>query len=280
MILLADSGSTKTEWWLINGNQVLQKLRTVGFNPYYVTTPQVENELQKQFSGHFEPQTVKKVYFYGAGCSSASKQAVINNALRSLFPGAQTEVEHDLLASARALFGDEPGIACILGTGSNACLYDGNDIAESLFSLGYMFGDEGSGAHLGKTYIAAHLKRRVPQEIYNSFLELLGHTDEEILTNIYQKPNPNRFLASFTVFLKSQLNHPYIFNLVEQCFDDFFKEQVSKFTNYQQMTFGCIGSVGVHFRQVLEISAAKHNIKPEIFLVSPMEGLMNYHLGV
>ena len=277
MILLADSGSTKTEWWLIKDNKTQQSFKTVGFNPYFVSTEQVKSILQEDFSDRFDLGQIHKVFFYGAGCSSDSKKAVINNALQALFPGAHTEVEHDLLASARALHGNQPGVACILGTGSNACLYDGNDITESLFSLGYMFGDEGSGAHLGKTYIAAHLKKRAPAEILTAFVQETALTDEDILTNVYKKENPNRFLASFTVFLKKHLDNPWVFSLVEQCFDEFFSEQVSKFTNYQHMTFGCIGSVGYHFRDVLEQSAAKHNIKPEIFLVSPMDGLLEYH---
>lgn len=277
MILIADSGSTKTDWWLCKNNQPIQKFRTVGMNPYFVSSQQVKDELLKEFSNRFELGQVNKVFFYGAGCSSDSKKAVIHNAVKSLFPDALTEVDHDLLASARALHGNMPGIASILGTGSNACKYDGKTITDSLFSFGYMFGDEGSGAHLGKTYIAAHLKKRVPQEIHQAFHDHYGYSDEEILTNIYKNANPNRFLASFTIFLKSQISHPYIFKLVEKCFDEFFTEQVSKFANYQQMRFGCIGSVGYHFREVLESSAAKHNIIPEIFLVSPMDGLVEYH---
>lgn len=277
MILLADSGSTKTDWWLYSNNKIIQKFRTLGLNPYFVTTQQVKEELQKEFLHSFEPGKVDQVFFYGAGCSSDPKKAVINNALKALFPNAYTEVEHDLLASARALHGDNPGIASILGTGSNACLYDGKDITESLFSLGYMFGDEGSGAHLGKTYIAAHLKKKVPAAIHKAFMHEYGLSDEDIITNIYKKENPNRFLASFTPFLKAHLDDPYIYQLVEQCFDDFFTEQVSKFTNYQNMRFGCIGSIGFHFREVLNKAAARHNIIPEIFLISPMEGLMQYH---
>ncbi len=277
MILLADSGSSKTDWWLVDNNQVIKKLKTIGLNPYFVNSLQVREELLREFSNVFELDQVLKVFFYGAGSSSPTKKAVIHNALKSMFPQAAILVEHDLLASARALHGNQPGIACILGTGSNACQYDGNDITESLFSLGYMFGDEGSGAHLGKTYIADHLKKRVPQEIHQAFMEHYSYTDEEILTHIYQREKPNRFLASFTVFLKSQLDHPYVSALIERCFDAFFTEQVSKFTNYQDMRFGCIGSVGFHFQEILKRSAAKHHIVPEVFLVSPMEGLMEYH---
>ncbi len=162
MILLADSGSTKTDWWLTENGKVVREIKTVGFNPYYVTSEKMAEVLKKDFFGKLDPQKTEKVYFYGAGCSSPSKKAVIEKGLRMIFGEAHIEADHDMLAAARALFGNNKGIACILGTGSNSCLYDGKDIAESLFSLGYMFGDEGSGAHLGKTYIAKHLKNRIP----------------------------------------------------------------------------------------------------------------------
>ncbi len=277
MILLADSGSTKTDWWLTENGKVVREIKTVGFNPYYVTSEKMAEVLKKDFFGKLDPQKTEKVYFYGAGCSSPSKKAVIEKGLRMIFGEAHIEADHDMLAAARALFGNNKGIACILGTGSNSCLYDGKDIAESLFSLGYMFGDEGSGAHLGKTYIAKHLKNRIPEEIKEAFDEHYGLSHEEILTTLYQQPNPNRFLASFTRFLKKQLDHTFVFQLVENCFDEFFEEQVSKFTGYQSLPFGCIGSIGFHFKKVLLLSAKKYGVKPETFQISPMQGLLEFH---
>lgn len=277
MLLLADSGSTKTDWMLIKDGKEINRFKTVGFNPYFVDTTQVYNVLKEEFSEKFDLSGVDEVWFYGAGCSSEAKQAVINNALKQLFPLAHTEVEHDLLAAARALLGHEKGIAGILGTGSNSCLYDGKDVTESLFSLGYMFGDEGSGAHLGKTYINLHLKKRVPQELYEAFEKHCGYSPEDILTHIYKKPNPNRYLASFSVFIRKQIEHPFMQELVENCFDEYFTEQVSKFTGYQQVPFSFIGSVGYNFREQLEKAAARHNITIGRYMVSPMEGLMEFH---
>lgn len=278
MLLIADSGSTKTDWVLIKDGKEEQRFKTVGFNPYFVDTEQVYKTLYKEFTERFDLNHVSKVYFYGAGCSSPVKKAVINNALQQLFPGTHTEVDHDLLAAARALLGNKKGIAGILGTGSNSCLYDGHDVAESLFSLGYMFGDEGSGAHLGKSYIALHLKKRVPQELQKAFTDICGYSDEDILTHIYKKPNPNRFLASFTVFLKKQIEHPFIAELVEKCFDDYFVEQVSKYTGYQELPFSYVGSVGYHFSAILEKSAKKHGIHIGRCLQSPIDGLIEFHL--
>ncbi len=277
MILIADSGSTKTEWVVTEGHNVLQTFKTVGLNPYFVKTEEARGILQEAFAGQFNKKDIHAVYFYGAGCSSAPKQKVIHDALQDIFPRINTLVDHDMLAAARALFGNTPGVACILGTGSNACVYDGRHITESLFSLGYMFGDEGSGAHLGKSYISDHLKEKAPMEIMTAFVEKYELSREEILTHIYKKANPNRFLASFTHFLKEHLDHPYIFRLAEECFEAFFEEQVSRFFQYQKRKLGCIGSVAYHFREVFERAAGKYGMQAAKIVVSPMEGLVGYH---
>lgn len=277
MILIADSGSTKTDWVVADGRDVLHAFKTVGLNPYFVQTEEARGILQEAFAGQFDKNDIRAVHFYGAGCSSAPKQKVIGDALQVVFPGITTEVEHDMLAAARALFGNTPGVACILGTGSNACVYDGHHITESLFSLGYMFGDEGSGAHLGKTYVADHLKEKAPPEIMDAFMDKYALSREEILTHIYKKSNPNRFLASFTHFLREQLEHAYVHDLVQQCFEAFFEEQVSRFSQYQKHKLGCIGSVAYHFREVFEKAAEKNGVQAVKMMVSPMEGLVGYH---
>ncbi|TVR43217.1 MAG: hypothetical protein EA394_01710 [Bacteroidia bacterium] len=279
MIILADSGSTKTDWVILDGNHTIGNIQSVGLNPYFVSTPVVAQVVSETLSEKVDKKLIEAVYFYGAGCSSPGKQKVINDALQMVFPEKHTVVEHDLLAAARALFGKSPGVACILGTGSNSCLYNGAQVTESLFSLGYMFGDEGSGAHLGKTFIADHLKNRVPPEITAAFKEQYKLSHEDILTNIYKKANPNRFLASFTHFLRIHISHPYVNRLVVSCFDAFFEEQISRYSDYQSVPLGCIGSVAYHFREVFEISAHKMGIKPTKYMSSPMEGLVRYHLG-
>ncbi len=278
MILIADSGSTKTDWVLLNQSNILQTFKTPGINPYFSGTAEITDILRETFSNHIGSGTISEVYFYGAGCSSPDKQKVVEDALQAVFPGKKTEVEHDMLAAARALFANKPGIACILGTGSNACAYDGGDISESLFSPGYMFGDEGSGAHLGKTYIADHLKEKSPPEIMTAFAKRYGLSREDILTEIYRKSNPNRFLASFTHFLKEHLSHPYVHNLVKSCFEAFFSEQVSRFYAFRKYNLGCIGSVAYHFRDVFGQVAAENKAVVENIMVSPMEGLIKYHL--
>ncbi len=279
MILIADSGSTKTDWVVAEGHNVLKTFKTVGMNPYFVQTEEAKGILQEAFAGKFNKEDIRAVHFYGAGCSSAPKQQVIQDALQDIFPHITTEVDHDMLGAARALFGNSSGIACILGTGSNACVYDGRHITESLFSLGYMFGDEGSGAHLGKTYIADHLKEKAPQEIMHAFVDKYELSREMILTNIYKKSNPNRFLASFTHFLREHITHPYVYSLVQACFEAFFEEQLSRFSEYKKYRLGCIGSVAYHFREVFEKAAEKYGLQVTQMMASPMEGLVRYHAG-
>lgn len=277
MILLADSGSTKTDWVLLDNGTEIRSIRTQGLNPYFVHTDDVVSILSKQMLQQINVSHVKSIYFYGAGCSSEEKKKVIGNALDRLFPESENMVAHDMLAAARALFGNDPGIACILGTGSNSCVYDGSKITRSLFSLGYMFGDEGSGAHLGKTFIAAYLKKTAPQDVMDAFFYDYKLTDEEILTNIYRKANPNRFLASFTHFLKKNETHPFISSLVFNCFDAFFREQIMKYPEKGAFPIGSIGSVAFHFQELFKAAANKSGLQTNLFQVSPMEGLIRFH---
>lgn len=277
MILLADSGSTKTDWILLSDEGIIGSFRTQGLNPYFVQTDEVISIISEHLCQHIDATILKEIYFYGAGCSSEEKNRVIRDALDRLFPHSSNHVAHDMLAAARALFGDQPGIACILGTGSNSCVYNGQEVVRSLFSLGYMFGDEGSGAHLGKSFIQKYLKQDVPGELKNAFSEKYGLTNEEILTNIYRKANPNRFLASFTHFLKQQETHPYVRSLISNCFDDFFTEQILKYPEYQSLPLGCIGSVAYHFQDVFKAVAKKHGAHANLFVTSPIDGLVRYH---
>jgi len=279
MHLLADSGSTKTDWVLIENDKVKNQFQTTGINPYFKSSNEIAYELYPAFLRHFKIQSIKKINFYGAGCSSPTKIAVVKNALEQIFPNAEIFVNHDMLAAARALLGNKPGIACILGTGSNSCLYDGNSIVEKLFSLGYMFGDEGSGAHIGKTFIAKHLKNKTPEEIQEAFTKKYSLSKEDILTNVYQKANPNKFLASFTPFLKENIQHPYVKQLVESCFDDFIIEQVSKFTNFKNYPVCSIGSIAYHFKPNFESVLKKHELSLGKIVSSPIDELINYHIA-
>lgn len=279
MQLIADSGSTKTDWVLFNNNKPEKRFHTPGINPYFKSSKQISEELLPVFEKECKSTSIEEVNFYGAGCSSPEKNKVVEDAIKNIYPSTKIFVNHDMLAAARALLGNKTGIACILGTGSNSCLYDGEKITENLFSLGYMFGDEGSGAHIGKTYIKKHLKKQTPIELKEAFEKKYAISDEDILTNIYQKPNPNKYLASFTYFLKENLEHPFVKNIIEFCFDEFIHEQVSKYTNYKSHPVSFVGSIAYNFKGILTDTLKKREITSGEIFQSPMENLIKYHRG-
>jgi N-acetylglucosamine kinase-like BadF-type ATPase len=182
-----------------------------------------------------------------------------------------------MLGAARALCGSEPGIACILGTGSNSCFYDGNDITENVVSLGYLLGDEGSGAHMGKQLITDYFHKNIPSDIVASFNKMYNPTVEFILDSVYNQPRPSRFLASFSPFLLENINNPYIRNLVTNSFDEFFRKNVSKYSNYQTVKINFTGSVAFFFSEVLKESAQKAGITTNKIYRSAIEGLIDFH---
>lgn len=277
MILIADSGSTKTEWTLIAKNNEIRSFQTIGFNPYFIDSLGVEDELEKNLLPFVNEMQVSKVFFYGAGCSTLQKKDVIREPLEKFFRIAEVEVEHDLLAAARSLCGNEKGIACILGTGSNSCLYDGQDIIENVESVGYMFGDEGGGAYIGKQFIANYLRNELPIDLKIKFEEKYPFRFNHILDAVYKQAFPNRFLASFSPFIFENKEHPIIYQIIFDAFDKFFYYQVSHYTNFRDYALNCIGSVGFHYKDIFEKVAEKWGVKTGTIDKTPMKGLVNYH---
>ena len=277
MILLADSGSTKTDWVAMHEGKVVVSFRTAGLNPYYITIDEGVRLLRQAFDYHIEPDAVGRVFFYGAGCMKASRAALIKEILQEVLPGKAIEVASDLLAASRALFDNRKGIACILGTGASVCSYNGQQIHEHIPSLGYLFGDEGSGAHLGKTYIDKHLRGLILPEVTTCFDQEIGLSNEEILTQLYNHKSPNRFLASFAPFIRSQIQHPEIHQLVNACFQAFFRTQLMKLQDWENHEIGMVGSVACHFSDLLHEAAHAEGLKIQQIIRSPIEGLMRYH---
>ncbi len=277
MILIADSGSSKTDWSLLAPDNEIRNFQTIGMNPYFIDSEGIENELEKNLLPYVNNQLVSKVFFYGSGCSSLQKKDVIRESLEGFFRYADVEVEHDLLAAARALCGKNYGIACILGTGSNSCLYDGNTILENVPSLGYFFGDEGSGAYLGKVLINAYLRDELPTDLKQLFEARYQYRFDYILNAIYKQAFPNRFLASFSIFLSEQISHPYIYQLVFDAFDKFFYYQISHYSDFKDYSLNCTGSIGYRYKDVLLKVAEKWEVKVGEVCKTPMQGLINYH---
>lgn len=277
-ILIADSGSTKTDWVLLKGNGNIIRQQTIGFNPYFQSSDDISKELKQSLLPvlHDHLSGITKIAYYGAGCSSEDKIELVKQALQLAFRGILSEVNHDLLASARALCGREEGIACILGTGSNSCLYDGQRIIENVPSLGYLFGDHGSGAVIGKTFVQHYFDGKLPAHLSQAF-ELSGYNRETVLENVYKRPMPNRYLANIVSFMRQYNDDRFIKNLIKNCFSDFFDHQVSKYTHAKHLPIHSVGSIGFYYKPMLEEAAKEKGFSLGKVIKSPMEGLMAYH---
>jgi glucosamine kinase len=277
-ILIADSGSTKTDWVLLDDKKVLFQYQTIGFNPYFQSSETIYNEIKQVLLPLLENQiiNINHIAYYGAGCSCSDKIEVVKLGLYLAFGNIKTEVNHDLLAAARALCGKEKGIACILGTGSNSCLYNGTEIIENVPSVGYMFGDHGSGATIGKTFIQHYFDGKLPQHLKIAF-EKAGYHRELILENVYKKPLPSKYLASISSFISNFTNDSFIKELITNCFIDFFESQISKYTNAIELPVNSVGSIGFYYKEFLEIAAKKQGFKIGKIIKSPIDGLINYH---
>jgi len=276
MNLIADSGSTNTHWCLVQGGKVVNEIVTDGINPFYQTDMEIIALLDDQLIPKLDKIDIDSIYFYGAGCSYPEKKILVSRALVRFFGNSMIEIQSDLLGAARSLFQHEKGIACILGTGSNSCYYDGKVIEQNVSPLGFIIGDEGSGAVLGKLFIADCLKNQLPVELKEKFLTSYELTPEIILENVYKKPFPNRFLAQFTPFLLENIEEPSVFNLVYDSFDAFLVRNVMQYP-LEDLLVGCVGSIAWYFRDTLEIVASERRIVISDIVQNPMNGLVKYH---
>ena len=277
MTLIADSGSTKTTWALLENGKLKSTISTPGLNPYFLTSETIEAIIRADLAPNLPGDFIREIYFYGAGCSTENNNNMLKEAMHIFFRKADVFVFHDILGAARALFGRDAGIACILGTGCNSCYYDGNEVEYKVASLGYLFGDEGAGSYLGKTFMEKYLKNKLPTDIRDEFNSIYNFKLEDILNAIYNRPFPNRWLASFSEFLAPRQNHPFVYELVRSSFKAFFAEQVSKYDNYKIAPVGFVGSIAFFYKDILLKTAKEAGIMVETILRSPLEGLITYH---
>ncbi|ADY52378.1 N-acetylglucosamine kinase [Pseudopedobacter saltans DSM 12145] len=278
MILIADGGSTKTSWCLIDKNENKTLFNTEGYNPYFSDTTYIYNSLKRSLPKDLPLEQIEEVNYYGAGVHNEEKAKVISDAFKMIFVNAKIDIGHDLLAAARALLKNEKGFAAILGTGTNTCIYDGNDIVEHIDSLAYILGDEGSGCHIGKKLLGDYIRGYMPAEVRKEFWDTFKLTEDEILDNVYIKPLPNRFCASFSKFVyEVQSNKEYTRNLVKSSFEEFFKNLVSRYANYKEYSFNCIGSVAYNFKDILEEVATEYGMKLGNIVRSPIDDLVKFH---
>ncbi|MBI3518463.1 MAG: hypothetical protein HY062_03785 [Bacteroidetes bacterium] len=277
-ILIADSGSTKTDWVLLDNNNIIIQFQTIGFNPYFQSSEDIYNEIKTVLIPvlHDQLHHINQISYYGAGCSTPEKVQVVKQGLYLAFGNILSEVNHDLLAAARALCGKEKGIACILGTGSNSCLYDGKSVVENIPSVGYLFGDHGSGATIGRSFIQHYFDGKLPIHLRTAF-ENAGYHREIILENVYKKPMPSKYLASIVKFLSDYSNDSYVNDLIKTCFLDFFDAQISKYTNAKTLPVNSVGSIGFYYKHLLEEAAKEKGYTVGNVIKSPIDGLIKYH---
>lgn len=278
MKIIADSGSTKTEWVLLENDTPVHNHKTQGINPYIQNSEQISVMLQEELPQVFHTTPVEALYYYGAGCSIEEKINTVANGLKPVFKLASSiQIYHDMLGAARSVCGKEKGIAAILGTGSNVCLFNGTEIYKSIVSLGYVLGDEGSGNHIGRIFLKKLFYNNIDEVIKEKFFSAFKLSLNDLVNSIYNKPFPNRFLASFTPFLYANIEHPQLKKIVSDCFNEFINVHVIPIAGNEILKFNCVGSVGFLFRNILEEELNKKQIKVGTIIQSPIEGLIKFH---
>jgi len=277
MKLIADSGSTKTEWILTENGIAVKCSLTKGYNPYYFDKQVLCDAIANELLPVIAQEEVTEIYFYGSGCSTPANKDTVKSVLWSFFPAATIEVGHDLLGAARGLCGHHAGIACIMGTGSNSCLYNGNDVVENVASVGWMFGDKASGVHIGKSFIASFLNNSCPKELRELFIETTGYNFEKTLSRVYSEPAPNRFFAESSYFVGKYIAEPFMENLVRTSFHEFFIENVCRYDRHSELPINCTGSIALVFETLMKNEAEKLGLTIGRILKSPTEGLVEFH---
>lgn len=277
MILIADSGSTKTEWRLVSGDNAGKSYISSGINPFFLSSEEIVILLKKEMA-EVEEQSLSNIFFYGTGCSNPAKENIIREALSRCFCSEEIFIGSDLLGAARSLCQNEPGIACIIGTGSNSCYYDGQKIASNVSPLGYILGDEGGGAVLGRKLVSGVLKKQLPGIVIENFFKAYPYTPAEILDNVYNMPFPNRFLGQFAKFIADNIHVSELQTIITSSFDEFIIRNVLQYPEAKKYPVHFTGSIAFHFRPFLEELLLKHRIIPGVFTLTPMENLVKYHI--
>ncbi len=278
MILIADSGSTKCDWALVKDGEMIMQTHSMGFNPYFHDETLIANTLRWHDELKPYANQVSKVYYYGAGCSSKELKEIVARALAKVFPGAEILVDHDLNGAAYATYCGVPEIACILGTGSNSCYFDGREIYEEVPALAYILGDEGSGSYYGKKLLAMYLYKQLPAPLHAAFEAEFKLNKDIIMEQVYMKPNANVYLASFMKFIGAHRDEPLFVEMVSEGMEQFLKVHVCCYQDYERIQTNFVGSVAFHFENLLRAAAAKLQVNLGHIIKKPIDGLVRYHL--
>lgn len=275
--LIADSGATKAEWCLLEPGKRRKIVETQGISPYFLTATQVNELLLQELLPKLKGTAIEEIYYYGTGCSNPAHVKMLKQVLKQIFPGANVEVEHDLLGAAKAACGTDKGVVCILGTGSNSCYYNGRKIVKNSPGLGYVLGDEGSGAHLGKKVLQYYLYNTFDPDLMDRFQAKYQTDAVSILESVYKQPLPNRYLAGFTGFLVENRGHYMVENIIEDSFNDFIFHHLYKYKETWTLPIHFIGSVAFGFKDVLRDLCHAYELQTGQFLKKPMDGLIRFH---
>lgn len=281
MFVIADMGSTKTDWSFVDDNKKVTLIKTQGFNPYFYSTEEIKLILKPAFlNKNLHLTSVLKLYFYGSGCSSDEKCATVKDALTEFFPNAEIFVTHDLLGSARAVCGRNKGIACILGTGSNSCLYDGGNIVANVPSLGFLLGDEGGGSDMGRELIKYYNYGELPIDLEQKFEQEFKMNRKLLLKEVYETKHPNVYCATYSRFVAEHKLNPVMQQLIDERLDQFFKRHVIKYEGYKELPINFIGSTAYYYADTLRKVAIRYGTRVGIIIQNPMEKLIAFHHGL
>lgn len=275
MKLIADSGSTKVDWRAVASDGTVVAIATEGINPVFQPHEQIVRILRENIFPVTDAE-VSEVFFYGAGVIGGESVAKLERAFSEVFSAPVCHFESDVLGAARALCGNDPGIACILGTGSNTCFYDGKNIAKNVKACGFILGDEGSGAVIGKRFVADYLKGLLPEHISSEFFRRYGLDYAAVVEKVYRSPLPSRFLASFSPFINEFRDDPHVASLLKDCFTDFFKRNIWQY-DYKNYKVNFVGSVAFYYSDILALAAKECGVKIGMIMKNPIEGLVEYH---
>jgi len=276
MVLIADSGSSKIDWRVLHADGKIDQANGPGFNPYYQKSSYLVDSITENLLP-IVTDKVTKVFFYGSGVSSQENQKIVKGVLNNFFSEALIEVNHDLLGAARSLCGDESGIACILGTGSNSCYYEGGAVKKNITNLGWILGDEGSGANMGKKIVVDYLRQKMPTKLAEQFTTRFSLNRDDILAKVYQQEKPTAFLGSFSKFIFHHIKEPYCYQLVYKGFDEFYRINVMRYENFQSVKVHFTGSIAFYFSDILRQVGNDLGITVKNIVETPIAGLALYH---
>ncbi len=275
--LIVDAGATKTRWVLLVHGKTVSDVTSGGFNPYYVHAKKSDTVFKEIVPEEVKQKNPDEIHFYGTGCSTAENCAMIHTLFKNLFPDSTVNVSHDMTGTAIALFGNSEGVASILGTGSNSCVWDGKQVIENVPSLGWLLGDQGSGTYLGKLILTHILSGKAGAGLQQAFYRYVGMDFKEVLQTLYQSEHPNRWIASLAKFAALHQDNDEIKMLIKKNFTDFYNEQLSRYPRIKHYNIGFTGSVAFHFQELLKEVMNQKGLHISKIIKEPMEGLIAYH---